>query len=260
MPTCHNGPVSSNVRSHLNPFPIQLERLRRHSEQAANTYDHISLLDLSHTLRIWADLRSQVQHAPELMTTLAFKSSVPAKKLVRALRGGTYILFSMPSAVHTAASTNQLGFTGDGIPSGNGTVGATAKFNQDGSLDISAYYYVKGEVEPSLRSLLGEGQVSRGNYSQWLGSEVIRLSYPGVDGQCTPVGISRENLIRRMANTFNASHPRDPDVSENTEHVLDPAIQFMMRYTVAGLPVPYFILLKAAQDIIAVAPKLLPLR
>lgn len=164
----------------------------------------------------------------------------------------------MPSAVHTAASTNQLGFTGDGIPGGNGTVGATAKFNLDGSLDISAYYYVKGEVEESLRSLLGEGQISRGNYAQWLGSEVVRLSYPGVDGQCTPMGISRENLIRRMANTFNASHPSDPDVSNSTEHVLDPAIQFMMKYTVAGLPIPYFILLKTAQDIIAVAPKLLP--
>lgn len=167
----------------------------------------------------------------------------------------------MPSTVHTAASKNQLGFTGDGIHAGgNATVGATARFNENGSLDISAYYYVKGEVEPPLRSLLGEGQVSRGNYAQWLGSEVIRLSYPGVDGQCTPVGISRENLIRRMANTFNASHPRDPDVSENMEHVLDPAIQFMMKYTVAGLPVPYFILLKAAQDIIAVAPRLMPSR
>ncbi len=190
-----------------------------------------------------------------------FKSSTPAKKLVRALCGRTYILFSMPSTVHTAASKNQLGFTGDGIHAGgNATVGATARFNENGSLDISAYYYVKGEVEPPLRSLLGEGQVSRGNYAQWLGSEVIRLSYPGVDGQCTPVGISRENLIRRMANTFNASHPRDPDVSENMEHVLDPAIQFMMKYTVAGLPVPYFILLKAAQDIIAVAPRLMPSR
>jgi hypothetical protein len=212
-------------------------------------------------LRIWADLRFQVQHAPQLTTTLAFKSSVPAKKLVRAFRDRPYILFSMPSTVHTAASKNQLGFTGDGIHAGgNATVGAVAKFNDNGSLDISAYYYVKGEVEPQLRSLLGQGQVSRGNYAQWLGAEVIRLSYPGGDGRCTPVGISRENLIRRMANRFNASHPTDPDGSEHKEHVLDPAIQFMMKYTVAGLPVPYFILLKAAQDIISAAPKLIPPR
>jgi hypothetical protein len=177
------------------------------------------------------------------------------------LRDRPYILFSLPSTVHTAASKNQLGFTGDGIHAGgNATVGARARFNENGTLDISAYYYVKGEVEPPLRSLLGEGQVSRGNYAQWLGSEVIRLSYPGVDGKCTPVGISRENIIRRMANTFNASHPRDPDGSQHIENALDPAIQFMMKYTVAGLPVPYFILLKAAQDIIAVAPKLIPAR
>ncbi len=161
--TCHctRAPKCAgevDVRPHLNPFPIQLERLRRHSEQAANTYDHISLLDLSHTLRIWADLRSQIQHAPELATTLAFKSSVPVKKLVRALRDRPYILFSMPSAVHTAASKNQLGFTGDGVHGGgNATVGAITRFNEDGSLDISAYYYVKGEVEPPLRRLLGEG-------------------------------------------------------------------------------------------------------
>lgn len=245
----------------MNPFPIQFERLRRHTQQATDTFDQISLLDLSHSLRVWADLKSQVQHAPGLTATLAFKSAVPAKKLVRALRGRTYILFTMPSSVHTAASRNQLGFTGDGIHAGgSATVGATAKFNENGSLDISAYYYVKGEVEPPLRSLLGEGQVSRGNFHQWLGSEAIRLSYPGAEGQITPIGISREGLIRRIANTFNASHPRDPDASESQTHVLDPAIQFMMNYTVAGLPVPYFVLLKAAQDIIEVAPKFFPLR
>jgi hypothetical protein len=166
------------------------------------------------------------------------------------------MLFSMPDPVHTAANKSQLGFTGDEFQSGGkATFGATAKFNENGSLDISAYYYVKGEVESSLRHLLGQGEISKGNYAEWLGSEVIRLSYLEADGKCIQMGISRENLIRRMANTFNASHPRDPDTSENVDHVLDPAIQFMMKYTVAGLPVPYFVLLKAAQDIISVAPK-----
>lgn len=165
----------------------------------------------------------------------------------------------MPSAVHTAASRNQLGFTGEGIGNGeNAIFGANAAFNENGSLEISAYYFVKGHVEPTFRHLLGEGQISRGNYVQWLGSEVVRISVPDINGHCAPLAISREGLIRRMANTFNASHPRDPAAVERNRHALDPAIEFMMKYAVAGLPVPYFILLKAAQDIIEVSPKLMP--
>lgn len=37
---------------------LQLERLRRHYEMSMQTYDQISLLELSHTLRVWADMNS----------------------------------------------------------------------------------------------------------------------------------------------------------------------------------------------------------
>lgn len=257
---CGRPSVHLDVRPHVNPFRIQLERLRRHTEQATSTYDQISLLDLSHALRIWADLKAQTHLAPRLATTLSFKSAVPSKRLCRAIRDRTYVLFSTPSTVHTSASRNELGFSGGQIKAGGeAIVGASAKFNADGSLDIGSYYYVEGQLDSSLKLLLGEGQTTRGDFIQWLGSEVLRMRYASPSGGHVSVGISRETFIRRMANTFDASHPRVLSPSGTVTNSLDPALNFLMGLTVAGLPVPYFVLLKTAQDIVSTAHDLVAL-
>jgi hypothetical protein len=244
-----------HLMSNLSSFSVQVERLQRHYVHSVNTYDQISLLDLSHVLRVWADLKLSNHLPPVFETTLAFKSAIPIKKLVRSLRNRRYILLSMPHSVQTKASNNELGFTGDGVQAGgNATVGASARFNIDGSLDIDAYYYIEGEIDSAQRELLGKCETSRGNYKQWLGAEVVRLSVSGIDGRITPMSISRENLIRRMANTMDASHPSDLQ-ENNNGNPIDAALAFMMRQSVAGLPVPYFLLLKTAQDILKFVSK-----
>lgn len=71
---------------------LHLERLRRHYEAAVRAYDHVSLLDLSHSLRRWTELKTPlIQLAPRFSTTLAFKTAIPAKKVLRAARGRTFV-------------------------------------------------------------------------------------------------------------------------------------------------------------------------
>ena len=85
----------------------------------------------------------------------------------------------------------------------------------------------------------------------------MRLAYHGADGTLVPMSLSRENIIRRVANTWDGSHPSIPISDRNQEHFFDPAVAHLMKYTVAGLPIPYFLLLKTAQDLLEIAPRLL---
>ena len=48
-------------------YKLQLNRLKRHYETSINTYDVISFLDLAHSLRIWTELKNNVEEDfPEL--------------------------------------------------------------------------------------------------------------------------------------------------------------------------------------------------
>ena len=60
---------------------LHLERLRRHYEAAVKTYDEVSLLDLSHTLRLWTELKKPLENlAPEFSNSRLFRTGIPAKK------------------------------------------------------------------------------------------------------------------------------------------------------------------------------------
>ena len=225
------------------------------------TYDPVSLLDLSHTLRIWADMKdSLLSAAPAFGTTVAFKSAIPAKKVCRAVRGRRFIFAYMASSVLTRASRYQLGFQGEELHIGPDTdayVGADARFYPDGSLDVKNYGFCAPALGAEWHQALKAADVSRGNYAQWLGAEVARVGYRDENVKLVEISISRENLIRRVANVLGPSHPYKSNPEEGRMNRIDPAVAYMMKYTVAGLPIPYFILLKTAQDLLDIAPRLL---
>jgi len=63
---------------------LHLERLRRHYELAVRTYDHISLLDLSHSLRMWVELKTPLTTiAPKFASAISFKTATPLKKYLK---------------------------------------------------------------------------------------------------------------------------------------------------------------------------------
>ena len=79
----------------MNTVFLHLERLRRHYEVAVRTYDQVSLLDLSHALRVWTELKKPLQSlAPKFSNAIAFKTGVPAKKVLKAARGHNYVSVS----------------------------------------------------------------------------------------------------------------------------------------------------------------------
>jgi hypothetical protein len=235
---------------------VHLERLRRHYEASVRSHDEISLLDLSHTLRIWADLKSELpKHAPGFATTSSFKTAIPAPKAVRALRGSGYVIAYMPDGVITFASNGSvMGGPKHHNPEIPRQYSSVVSWSEDGSMKLKNFFVIDKEVDEKTSNVLTQGQLKRCSFLQWMGAEAVRMSYPSQTGELVPLTICRETLIRRVANTLDGSHPSG---SADLTNSYDPTVHYLLQFMVGGLSLPYFILLKIAQDILANAPKLL---
>ncbi|MDP3515330.1 MAG: hypothetical protein Q8S20_21515 [Sulfuritalea sp.] len=246
---------------------LHLERLRRHYDVAAHTYDHVALLDLSHSLRIWVDLKNSIHTiAPRFLTTLSFKTASPARKSLKAVRGYWYVFSYMPGGVITYVNNGKqmLGddpnyYDKDGIFQGEVTIDFEFGRREDGAYIVKKFCIANRQLDAHLANAFrSDESVKRCNYIQWLGSDVVRMSYPNSDGILQSVAITREMIVKRMANAFDGSHPSISKDIGNTDNRFDEPIRSLLRHQMMnGLPLPYFILLKIAQDILEIAPKLL---
>jgi hypothetical protein len=97
---------------------------------------------------------------------------------------------------------------------------------------------------------------SRCTYAGWMGAEAVRLSWPMSGDNSELVTISREVLVKRVANVLDGSHP---SLGSDPDNRFDAPVQYLLTCQVAGFPLPYFILLKVAQDILDEVPRLLGL-
>jgi hypothetical protein len=237
---------------------LHLERLRRHYEIAVRTHDHVAFLDLSHVLRVWADLKAGfARSGSRIATARMFKTSIPARKVLKAARGHRYVFCYMPGGVRTLASGGTLA---QGPEAGHDslTVGISVRVRPPVT-ELARFCMVATAFEEPLIKALEAEQTKRCTFSQWLAAEAVRVCYPDPSGTLQSLTISREAMIRRVANTLDGSHPSLPAVSGDSvpEHTIDEAIRHLLQYNVGGLPLPYFILLKVAQDILELAPGLL---
>lgn len=232
---------------------LHLERLRRHYEIAVRTYDHVALLDLSHTLRVWAELKIPLKvKAPSFSTSIAFKNGSPAKKVLRAARGGNYVFSYMPDGVTTFASNGQLVSCPESAHSGTDFTISIELTNTPPSVILGNYCVISKKIDtPSFNAVLA-AQVKRCTYIEWLGANAVQLSYVNQQGKQEDLAISREMLIKRIANTLDGSHPSAACSSEDG-NTFDAPVHYLLQYTMGGLPLPYFILLKIAEDILRVS-------
>lgn len=240
----------------MKTIALQLERLRRHYEAAVRTYDEISFLDLSHSLRIWMDLKPELPKlAPSFGTSMAFKTAIPAKKVLKAAKGYRHVFSYMPGGVITYCSNGNLVSSPEmNEGAGDFSTGIAVKVGQD-HIWLNKFCVVGRSFDQPLIKALEAETTTRCNYMQWLGSEVVRVSFPLADGSLKSTAISRETLVRRVANTLDGSHP-SLTITES-DNSIDPAVHHLLQYQVGDLPLPYFILLKVAQDILTISPKLL---
>lgn len=240
----------------MHKYALQLERLRRHYETAVRTYDVIGFWDLSNALRIWADLKSVLHtEVPAFATTLAFKSGAPSRGLTRLAHGHAYVFAFMPGGVTTYASNGSI--AASSVEAGRGTLGAWVKKNSDGSIELKNFCFIADAVDDPLSRALMSEQVSRCNFINWLGAEAARVSYRTDDGVLDGATISREQLIRRVANTMDGSHPSSTIGDSEFVNRFDGPVRHLLKSSMGGIHLPYFILLKVAQDLLAIAPRLL---
>ena len=241
----------------MDNLAVHFERLRRHYDASVHTYDAISLLDLSHTLRIWADLKNAMHaEVPAFASSISFKTGVPAKKVRKAARRHRHVFAFMPGGVVTHASQGHLfGSTEEADKNADFLCSAWFKRNSDGSAELKNFCFIAAAVGDEIVRASAAEEVTRCDYIQWLGAEAVRIGYVNDSGQLEHLAISREQVIRRMANAFDGSHP---SVGESlSTNRFDAPIRKLLFYHFGGLPLPYFILLKTAQDILTLAPRAL---
>ncbi|MDP7152424.1 MAG: hypothetical protein QGI70_15825 [Paracoccaceae bacterium] len=237
----------------MSSVEIQLHRLRRHYDVAVKTYDKVSFLDLTHTLRIWTELKGPLQvHYPDFAGGRHFKTGMPCRKVQKASRGCEFIFSYMPGGVITYASRGEI-FSGPelGTKGGDFTKGATIRISPP-LLEVKNIYFVSKALDQPLIKALKHETIKQLRYEHWLGAEAVRMAYSRGQPELNRIAISREQIIKRVANTMDASHVANEQIQDSGNRFDEP-IQKLLNYNVAGLPFPYFIILKIAQDILEVA-------
>ena len=235
----------------IEKIKIQFKRLCRHYETSVKTYDDASLLDLSHILRIWVELKPVLSSSdPEFDKSIKFFTGAPVKKVLKQSSTSRYIYAYLPKdGVTTFASNGHLASRPELEGNQDFTMGVKLK-NTGESILLSQFCYISKALEQPYIKALENEQVRRCNYNNWMSSELVRLQYVNEEGNLQRFIISREMLIKRVANILDGSHS-----SLNTDNAginqFDNPIKWLMKFQCGGLPLPYFLLLKIAQDIVS---------
>ena len=205
---------------------IQMKRLIRHRDRAKKDNDEISFLDLTHCLRIWVDMKKEVQILFESNNvTPSFKNKKVDRRISDLLKNSNYILIPIPFSPNTLSG----GMANIIISKNEWTAEQAKKYHELGP-------------PSSIKTNL--------SFSQWLNSEIIEVR----SNKNTPknrLGIQREMLIKRVANFLGASHPEGMESSKDYENRFDPNIRELHEvFVLDGIRLTYYQLLEIADQII----------
>lgn len=237
---------------------LQLERLKRNFDSALQRYDQVSFLELSHSLRIWTELANPlVAISPEFSKAIVFKSANPTKELKAFAMGYPHVIALTPQGLPATADVRLGAMAGLRFnPAGAFLIGVTVFPDKEGKIRIQNPYYLGRSLDDGEHKVLYEQwkkmNASRLNFRQWLGSDAMRIGYIDADRNLQQVSLSRESLIKRVANILDGSHS---SVFAQAENANDPALISTLQIEVQGIPLPYFVLLRIAEDIVHFAPK-----
>ncbi|MEH2259687.1 hypothetical protein [Nostoc sp.] len=203
---------------------LQYQRLDRHY-QGALTKDSISFLDFSHTLRVWVDMKSLIDTLAQSQgIELELNNVVRKKEAQKILKGSKYVYLPL----------------GSGVPSRGVEVRGVRIINR--ALNPE-------EIKKLYEAGLPEVQKAKLTFSQWLASGIYDV--PSENEKHPKFTISREILIKRVANILGASHPHGTDNSDATENRFDPYVIDLHQLILAdGYPATYYQLLEIGKDIL----------
>lgn len=204
---------------------LQYDRLSRHYEAALTTKDEISFLDLAHALRVWVDMKSSVtQMAKEQGITLGLKHHTPPKYIKKSLQGATQTYIPLASKVESP-----------GV--------------QVSGIRITNRALTPEEIKK--RAAMGPpiAQTSQMSFSEWMAAGVIEV--PSNNPGHPHIKLSREIIIKRVANTLGASHPAGMAEDDPLENQFDPYVHDLHRIIIAdGYPATYYQLLEIAGELL----------
>ena len=204
------------MREHIK---LQFDRLKRHYEACSKTRDKVSMMDLSHSLRIWVEMKEDVDTlVASLDKNIEFKNKVMEGKIKNILKGSSYT-WSPLLADESATSDLQVS-----------------------QVFISDRAFSAEEVKTMHEEMMAQDQYKGMTFSNWLGASVMQTT-----GKKGTITISRETLIKRVANMLGASHPIHNEPSSNE---IDPYILDLHSVEVAdGYPLTYYQLIEIANQI-----------
>ena len=151
----------------IEKIQVQFKRLQRHYETSVKTYDDASLLDLSHILRIWVELKPVLSLTdPAFDKTIKFFTGAPVKKVLKQSLNCRYIYAYLPTdGVTTFASNGHLA-SGPELEGKKDFTMAVKVKNTGGSILLSQFCYISKALEQPCVKALENEQVRRCNYNE----------------------------------------------------------------------------------------------
>jgi hypothetical protein len=216
---------------------INLARLKRHYEVCVQGYDEISLFDLAHTLRMWSDMEKEVKDYFH-----SFPKHIRPRFTKYALRD------NIAKVANLTVTHMVVDFPGRLILPGM----IVGPFVEIGDWRANA------KLKPDIND---EFIYEKTDFMTWMHAEAVRINFVNSAGKLDRKILSRHVVITRVANTLGPSHP----VGSPGNNQFNEAIKELLEYSVGGtmpngpesmeiaggFPMPYLILMKIAQDIIA---------
>lgn len=213
----------------ITEIKLQFKRLEKHHESSLKEKDSIAFLDLTHTLRIFTDMKREVDaKLTELSFSPSFTNTEKDKKVLKILKGSQF--FSLPISSEVQSPNLQVK---------GGMIVENRALTQD---EIKKMY----EAGPPITN------ITTLSFTSWLGAGLLELGIPE-NKEHSKVSISREVFIKRVANMLGASHPAGMEQDNELENKYDSYIRKLHDMHVAdGYPLTYYQLLEISSEIIRV--------
>jgi hypothetical protein len=230
-----------------------LTRLKRHYDICVAGYDRAALKDLAHVLRVWADMKMAVdKHLQLTKPTQKFTAFSLTREFKRMALGYSYLAVGFFKGVTVNASSSELG--GQIILGYKGSKVATEVSAGTAIIPMDGNKRLMRSLVLIHKSLSDEEhkvihkktfETTKVRFAGWMDGLAIQFNTFN-EKSLDKYQISRENMIRRVANVLGGSHP----ISNEYIRDEDVAIAELMNYVSFEIPIPYFVLVKIAQDIL----------
>ncbi len=215
----------------LEHLHLQYDRLARHHEAALRHKDPISFLDLAHALRIWVDMKA-------LVTEMARAKSIRLQ----------FGHFKMPRAAKEILRGSQYTY----LPLAAGVASPGVEVR---GLRITNRALSPEEIKKLAAMGPPQSTPSTMTFQEWLAAGVFLV--PSDDPTHPQLQLSREILVRRIANILGASHPAGMETEDPTENRFDKYILDLHSIALAdGYPATYYQLLEIAGEVLFAAKPL----